>query len=88
VSDEASEKRQYLRDVPGEKAARMCPDSWTDDLARLPTAASRCVVCVMAAGAIFPRVPDRCSFSHSVCSVRKGAREGSQSNDGARDRTA
>lgn len=41
VSDEAIRQRQYLRDVPGEKAARMSPDSWTHDLARLPTDADR-----------------------------------------------
>jgi len=35
VSDEAIKQRQYLRDVPGERRARMCPDTWTHDSARL-----------------------------------------------------
>ena len=37
VSDEAIRDRQYLRDVPGEKQARMSPDTWTHDIARLQT---------------------------------------------------
>ncbi|MET0286209.1 MAG: alpha/beta fold hydrolase [Polyangiales bacterium] len=37
VSDVAIREKQYLRDVPGEKATRMCPDSWTHDIARLPS---------------------------------------------------
>jgi pimeloyl-ACP methyl ester carboxylesterase len=41
VSDEAIRLRQYLRDVPGEKQTRMAPDSWTHDLAHLPTDGDR-----------------------------------------------
>jgi pimeloyl-ACP methyl ester carboxylesterase len=43
VSDDGIRKRQYLRDVAGEKEARMCPDSWTHDLARLPTPQDRAI---------------------------------------------
>jgi pimeloyl-ACP methyl ester carboxylesterase len=41
VSDETIRDRQYLRDVPGERAARMSPDAWTHDIARLVTPADR-----------------------------------------------
>ncbi len=41
VSDEAIRERQYLRDVPGQRATRMSPDSWTHDIARMPTEADR-----------------------------------------------
>ena len=37
VSERAIIERQYLRDVPGQKRARMSPDSWTHDLAFLST---------------------------------------------------
>jgi pimeloyl-ACP methyl ester carboxylesterase len=43
VSDEAIEQRQYLRDVPGDKRARMSPDSWTHDLARLASPEDRTI---------------------------------------------
>ena len=43
VSDEGIRDRQYLRDVPGEKAARMSPDAWTHDSARLATPADRAI---------------------------------------------
>jgi pimeloyl-ACP methyl ester carboxylesterase len=43
VSDEAIRERQYLRDVPGDKRARMSPDTWTHDLARLATAEDRAI---------------------------------------------
>lgn len=41
ISDESIIKKQYLRDVPGEKAAKMSPDAWTHDLARMPTPEDR-----------------------------------------------
>jgi pimeloyl-ACP methyl ester carboxylesterase len=41
VSDDAIKHRQYLRDVPGERSARMSPDAWTHDLARLATPEDR-----------------------------------------------
>lgn len=43
TSDEAIRDRQYLRDVPGEKRARMSPDTWTFDIARMPTADDRLI---------------------------------------------
>jgi pimeloyl-ACP methyl ester carboxylesterase len=43
VSDEAIRTKQYLRDVPGPKQARMSPDSWTHDTARLATAEDRVI---------------------------------------------
>jgi pimeloyl-ACP methyl ester carboxylesterase len=43
VSDEAIERRQYLRDVPGDRAARMSPDTWTQDIALMPTALDRLI---------------------------------------------
>jgi len=41
VSDGAIREKQYLRDVPGEKAARMSPDSWTHDISRLASTEDR-----------------------------------------------
>jgi len=41
VSPEGIKNRQYLRDVPGERAERMSPDTWTQDLALLATAQDR-----------------------------------------------
>jgi pimeloyl-ACP methyl ester carboxylesterase len=41
VGDDAIRQRQYLRDVPGERSARMSPDAWTHDLARLATPEDR-----------------------------------------------
>jgi pimeloyl-ACP methyl ester carboxylesterase len=35
VSEDGVKNRQYLRDVPGERAERMSPDTWTLDLALL-----------------------------------------------------
>lgn len=43
VSDEAIVQKQYLRDVPGEKATRMSPDAWTHDIARLTTSDDRAI---------------------------------------------
>lgn len=43
VSDEAIKQRQYLRDVPGERRARMSPDTWTHDSARLSTPEDRAI---------------------------------------------
>jgi pimeloyl-ACP methyl ester carboxylesterase len=43
VSDEAIQERQYLRDVPGDKRARMSPDTWTHDIARLSTPEDRAI---------------------------------------------
>jgi pimeloyl-ACP methyl ester carboxylesterase len=43
VSDDAIRQRQYLRDVPGARSARMCPDSWTHDSARLANPEDRAV---------------------------------------------
>lgn len=43
VSDDAIREKQYLRDVPGERAARMSPDAWTHDIARLSTARDRAI---------------------------------------------
>ncbi len=43
VSDDAIMQRQYLRDVPGNRSARMCPDSWTHDSARLANPEDRAV---------------------------------------------
>ena len=41
VSPDAIKNRQYLRDVPGERAERMSPDTWTHDLVLLTTAQDR-----------------------------------------------
>jgi pimeloyl-ACP methyl ester carboxylesterase len=41
VSPDAIKNRQYLRDVPGERAERMSPDTWAHDLALLATAQDR-----------------------------------------------
>jgi pimeloyl-ACP methyl ester carboxylesterase len=41
VSADSIRDQQYLRDVPGDKRARMSPDSWTTDLAFLATDADR-----------------------------------------------
>ena len=35
VSEDGIKNRQYLRDVPGERAERMSPDTWTHDLTLL-----------------------------------------------------
>lgn len=43
VSDDAIRQRQYLRDVPGERRTRMCPDTWTHDSARLPSPEDRAI---------------------------------------------
>ena len=43
VSDTAIRDRQYLRDVPGARSARMSPDAWTHDIALLPTAQDRAI---------------------------------------------
>ncbi len=43
VSDDAIRDRQYLRDVPGEKRARMSPDAWAHDIARLATPEDRLI---------------------------------------------
>lgn len=43
VSADAIRDKQYLRDVPGERAERMSPDTWTHDIARMPTAADRAI---------------------------------------------
>jgi pimeloyl-ACP methyl ester carboxylesterase len=43
VSPEAIRDKQYLRDVPGERAERMSPDTWTHDTARMPTADDRAI---------------------------------------------
>lgn len=43
VSDDAIRQRQYLRDVPGERSARMCPDAWTHDSARLANPEDRAI---------------------------------------------
>lgn len=43
VSDDAIRQRQYLRDVPGERSARMCPDAWTHDSARLASPEDRAI---------------------------------------------
>ena len=41
VSEDGIKNRQYLRDVPGERAERMSPDAWTQDLAHLATPQDR-----------------------------------------------
>lgn len=41
VSEDGIKNRQYLRDVPGERAERMSPDAWTQDLALLATSQDR-----------------------------------------------
>jgi len=41
VSPDSVKNRQYLRDVPGERAERMSPDAWTHDLGFLVTAQAR-----------------------------------------------
>lgn len=41
--EKAIKNFQYLRDVPGEKQARMSPDAWTHDLALLPEAEDRAI---------------------------------------------
>ena len=43
VSPEAIRDKQYLRDVPGERAERMSPDTWTHDIARMPSAEDRAI---------------------------------------------
>lgn len=43
VSDRAIVERQYLRDVPGAKRARMSPDAWTHDIARMPSESDRAI---------------------------------------------
>lgn len=43
VSPDAIRNKQYLRDVPGERAARMSPDSWTHDIARMPSTEDRAI---------------------------------------------
>lgn len=43
VSDRAIRDRQYLRDVPGERAEYMSPDTWTHDIAMLATADDRLI---------------------------------------------
>jgi pimeloyl-ACP methyl ester carboxylesterase len=43
VSDDGVRLRQYLRDVPGERAALMSPDTWTHDLAGLATEEDRAI---------------------------------------------
>lgn len=43
VSPEAIRDRQYLRDVPGDKQQRMSPDTWTHDIARMPTPEDRTI---------------------------------------------
>jgi pimeloyl-ACP methyl ester carboxylesterase len=43
VSAEGVRLRQYLRDVPGETAERMSPDTWTHDLAGLATPEDRAI---------------------------------------------
>jgi pimeloyl-ACP methyl ester carboxylesterase len=43
VSDDAIRQRQYLRDVPGDRSARMCPDTWTHDSARLANPEDRAI---------------------------------------------
>ena len=43
VSADAIREKQYLRDVPGERAERMSPDTWTHDVARMPTAEDRAI---------------------------------------------
>lgn len=41
VSDHAIRETQYLRDVPGERARYMSPDTWTHDIAMMPTEEDR-----------------------------------------------
>lgn len=43
VGDDAIRQTQYLRDVPGERAAFMSPDTWTHDIAMLPTERDRAI---------------------------------------------
>jgi pimeloyl-ACP methyl ester carboxylesterase len=43
VSAEGVRQRQYLRDVPGKRAERMSPDTWTHDLAGLATPEDRAI---------------------------------------------
>jgi len=43
VSDESIRDRQYLRDVPGEKSARMSPDAWTHDIAMMSRPEDRAI---------------------------------------------
>lgn len=43
VSDDAIKQRQYLRDVPGDRSVRMCPDTWTHDSARLSSPEDRAI---------------------------------------------
>jgi pimeloyl-ACP methyl ester carboxylesterase len=43
TSDDSIRDKQYLRDVPGEKRARMSPDAWTFDLARLGSTDDRLI---------------------------------------------
>lgn len=43
VSPEAIRDKQYLRDVPGERAERMSPDTWTHDIARMSSPEDRAI---------------------------------------------
>jgi pimeloyl-ACP methyl ester carboxylesterase len=43
VSPEAIRTKQYLRDVPGERAERMSPDAWTHDIARMSSTEDRAI---------------------------------------------
>lgn len=43
VSDRAIRDTQYLRDVPGARSERVSPDSWTHDIAVLPTPEDRSI---------------------------------------------
>lgn len=43
VSADGVRLRQYLRDVPGERAERMSPDTWTHDLSGLATPEDRTI---------------------------------------------
>ncbi len=43
VSEEAIRDKQYLRDVPGERAERMSPDTWTHDIARMSSREDRAI---------------------------------------------
>ena len=43
VSESAIREKQYLRDVQGDKRARMSPDTWTHDVALLSTAEDRAI---------------------------------------------
>lgn len=43
VSAEAIRDKQYLRDVPGDRRARMSPDTWTHDIARMAAPEERAI---------------------------------------------